>query len=396
MARDAVLVINAGSSSIKFGIYRDAGRAAPALDLAGRVEGIGGTPTFVADDARGDRLVEERLHPGTDQADCFARLLGWLESRLGKADLVACGHRVVHGGTDFVGPVSVDRGVLERLRALTPLAPLHQPINLAAIEGMMQVRPGLPQVACFDTAFHRSHPDLADRYALPGSLYDRGIRRYGFHGLSYEYMARRLPVAVPEIAGGRVVVAHLGAGCSMCAMRAGRSVDSTMGFTALDGLPMGTRSGALDPGVVLYLLDSLGMSVGEVTRLLYNESGLKGLSGISGDMRELEASADPRARFAIDYFVHRIARELGALAASLSGIDALVFTAGIGERSVLVRERVCRLAGWLGVELDLAANLEAGPRLSTPESSVSAWVVPTDEELMIATHAFGVVRGGSA
>jgi acetate kinase len=317
---------------------------------------------------------------------------GWLRQHFGDRVLLGVGHRVVHGGTDFAAPVRVTPAVLARLEALCPLAPLHQPHNLAGIRAVAAVQPDLPQVACFDTAFHRGHPEIADWFALPRRFHDDGIRRYGFHGLSYEYIASVLPEVAPEIARGRVVVAHLGSGASMCAIRGGRSQDSTMGFTALDGLPMGTRCGALDPGVVLHLIRAYGMDVDAVERMLYNECGLKGVSGISNDMRALLASDDPRARHAIDLFVWRICRELGALAAVLGGLDGLVFTAGIGERSAEIRKRVCERAAWLGIELDQETNRSGSPRISVEGSRVRVYAIPTDEELMIARHTLAVLR----
>jgi acetate kinase len=285
--------------------------------------------------------------------------------------------------------------VIGKLEKLVPLAPLHQPHNLAPIRALAQNRPDVPQVACFDTAFHRTQPEVAQAYALPRAITERGVRRYGFHGLSYEYIAGALPQAAPQVAGGRVVVAHLGNGSSMCALLGGRSVASTMGFTAVDGLVMGTRCGNIDPGVILYLIDELKMDARAVEDMIYKRSGLLGVSGISSDMRTLLASDEPAARFAVELFTYRIGRELGSLAAALGGIDALVFTAGIGEHAPLVRERVCRLAGWLGVELDPAANGADGPRISTAASRVSAWVIPTNEELMIARHTAAVTGVGS-
>jgi acetate kinase len=290
--------------------------------------------------------------------------------------------------------VIVDDAVMATLETLVPLAPLHQPNNLAPIRAMRARLPGVPQVACFDTSFHRGHPEVADRFAIPDAMYRQGVRRYGFHGLSYEYVASRLPEIDPALARGRVIVLHLGSGASMCALEAGRSVDSTMGFTALDGLPMGTRPGQLDPGVVLHMMTTLGMDARQIERILYHESGLKGLSGISNDMRDLEASDAPAAKLAIDYFVYRIAKEAGALAAALGGVDGLVFTAGIGENSARIRARVCARCAWLGVELDPAANEAKASRITTPTSRVPAFVVPTNEELMIARHTLRLVRGG--
>jgi acetate kinase len=307
--------------------------------------------------------------------------------------LVAVGHRVVHGGADFAASVAIDDAVLERLEALVPLAPLHQPHNLAAIRAIQGQMPGLLQVACFDTAFHRNHPELADWFALPRRFYDEGIRRYGFHGLSYEYIAHALREVAPDVANGRVVVAHLGSGASMGALHNGRSMDSTMGFTALDGLPMGTRPGALDPGVVLHLMRAHAMDADALERLLYHECGLKGLSGISNDVRALLASDNPRAARAIDLFVYRICRELGALTAALGGLDGLVFTAGIGERSPEIRARVCDQSAWLGIQLDEPANRAGGPRISTAGSRVRVFAIPTDEELMIARHTLALLRG---
>ena len=306
--------------------------------------------------------------------------------------MIGVGHRVTHGGPHYSAPVLVDDALMEEVEKLIPLAPLHLPHNLAYIKAVRAMESNMPQVACFDTAYHRGHPEVAERFAIPDALHQEGVRRYGFHGLSYEYIARELSRVAPEVAGGRVVVCHLGSGASMCAIQGGRSIDSTMGLTALDGLPMGTRCGALDPGVVLYLMAEKGYDGEALQQLLYNDCGLRGLSGISNDMRVLEASDDPQARLALDYFVYRVNRELGALAATMGGIDAVVLTAGIGERSPEIRARICDGARWLGVSLDQEANLAAGPRITTADSRVSAWVIPTDEEKMIAIHTYAVLQ----
>jgi acetate kinase len=393
---DAILTLNAGSSSIKFSLYRVGDDGTPAPALEGAIEGIGTEPRMKAKDAGGKELVDRRWQDaGMDHAASLRVLGDWLREQLGDARLAGVGHRVVHGGTEFAAPVRIDEQVLARLEALCPLAPLHQPHNLAGIRAVAAAQPDLPQVACFDTAFHRAHPELADWFALPRRFHDDGIRRYGFHGLSYEYIAGALPAIAPELKDARVVVAHLGNGASMCAMEGGRSIDSTMSFTALDGLPMGTRCGDLDPGVVLHLLRAYGMDADAIEAMLYHDCGLKGVSGISNDMRDLLASADPQAKQAVELFVWHIARALGSLAAALGGLDALVFTAGIGERSPAIRERVCARAGWLGIDLDPAANRAGGPRISRPASKVAAFAIPTDEELMIARHTLAVLRDGA-
>jgi acetate kinase len=389
---DAVLTINAGSSSLKFSLYRVGDDRKPALALDGQVEGIGTDPHMHAKDAGGEVLVDRRWQDASMDHAAFFRVLGeWLREQLGGTRLLGVGHRVVHGGTEFAAPVRIDDAVLAKLAKLCPLAPLHQPHNLAGIRAVAASQPDLPQVACFDTAFHRAHPDLADWFALPRRFHDDGIRRYGFHGLSYEYIAHTLPSVAPELADARVVVAHLGSGASMCAMQAGRSIDSTMGFTALDGLPMGTRCGALDPGVMLHLNRAYGMDADAIEAMLYHDCGLKGVSGISNDMRDLLASDDPRAAQAIELFVWHIGRNLGALAASLGGLDALVFTAGIGERSPEIRARACARAAWLGVAIDEAANQAGRPRISTPDSRVAVFAIPTDEEQMIARHTLALL-----
>ncbi len=384
----AILVLNAGSSSLKFSLFLDRAGAAPELELRGQIESILTKPSFSARDARGavlaEREMQQAMRPGHEGA--AALLLDWLEQRLGAKHLVAAGHRVVHGGLEFSAPVLVNSAVLDALERLVPLAPLHQPHNLAAIRAVAARAPALAQIACFDTAFHVGQPHVAQAFALPRRLSEAGIRRYGFHGLSYEYIAQMLPSVDARAAAGRTVVAHLGAGASMCALAAGRSVASTMGFTALDGLPMGTRCGAIDPGVLLHLLDHHRMDAHALETLLYKESGLLGVSGISGDMRVLLDSRDAHAAEAVDLFVYRIARELGSLAAALGGLDALVFTAGIGENGPSIRARVCRAAAWLGVELDEGANAAGGPRISLAAGRASAWVLPTNEELMIALH----------
>jgi acetate kinase len=391
---DSILVINAGSSSLKFSVFEvvESGLL-PAYK--GQIEGIGTRPRLRARDRAGQPLVDLPFEAAevADVPSATAHVGAWLREQSGGALPVAVGHRVVHGGPVFAAPVAVDDEVLEVLERFVLLAPLHQPNNLGPIRAIRQEFPGLLQVACFDTAFHRGHPKVADRYAIPESLYQEGVRRYGFHGLSYEYIARTLPTVAPEIARGRVVVAHLGSGASMCAIEAGRSIDSTMGFSALDGLPMGTRCGQIDPAVLLYLMAEKGYDTKQVERLLYQECGLKGLSGVSNDVRDLLASADPRAKLALDYFVYRIGREMGALAAAMGGIDALVLTAGIGENSAEMRARICERAGWLGVRLDEAANQAGGPRISAAGSKVSAWVVPTNEERIIAEHTLRVWRG---
>ncbi len=383
-----IVVLNGGSSSLKFSVYQIVGKTDLELSIKGQIEGIGTAPRFIAKDRDGTVLGEQKWADAkaADHKFLFDFLAGWATGQIKDSKVVGAGHRVVHGGTAFSNPALIDDALMSAVEKLIPLAPLHLPHNLAYIEAVRSMDPDLPQVACFDTAFHCGHPEMADRFALPEALYEAGVRRYGFHGLSYEYIAQELQRVAPEIAEGRVVVAHLGSGASMCAIKGGRSIESTMGFSALDGLAMGTRCGSLDPGVPLYLIAEKGYDVPALERLFYRESGLLGLSGISNDMRDLEASEDPRAKLAQDFFVYRINRELGALAAALGGLDAVVFTAGIGERSPGIRARVCGDAAWLGVELDHAANEAGGPRISTSESAVSAWVIPTDEEKMIALH----------
>ena len=391
---DAIIVINAGSSSIKFSLFLERGGDL-ALDVRGQIEGLFTTPRFLVRDSSGGILAErswgDGMRLGHDGA--MEHLRGFLKQQLVDDRLIGVGHRIVHGGPEYAAPIRVDAGVLGALQQLIPLAPLHQPHNLSPIAALLERAPELPQVACFDTAFHRTNPDAAQRFALPAELHEAGVRRYGFHGLSYEYIASVLPRFDAKAAAGKTVVLHLGNGASMCALASGRSVASTMGFTAVDGLAMGTRCGALDPGVILYLMTERRMSVGDVEQLIYQESGLLGVSEISSDMRMLLASDDHRARLAIDLYVYRIRRELGSLAGALGGLDAVVFTAGIGENAPVIRERVCRDAGWLGLTLDQRANSTGGTRISAPTSSVSAWVIPTDEELMIARHTRRVLEG---
>ncbi len=389
----SLLVVNAGSSSLKFSIHRATADGDVALAVRGQIEGLGGTPRFSAKNDEGETVADEDWSGVGTTADgwVFDRLLGWVTGWLDGEALLAVGHRVVHGGPDFATPIVIDAAVLRELEALTPLAPLHQPLNLAPVKAIAAAHPDVPQVACFDTAFHRGRPAVADRLALPQELHDDGIRRYGFHGSSYAYIARALKDVAPEIADGRVVVAHLGNGASMCAIHGGKSVDTTMGFTALDGLVMGTRCGWLDPGVILHLIRERGMTADAVEDLLYHRSGLLAVSGISSDIRDLLDSNEPAARTALDLFVYRIGRELGALCSALGGIDGLVFTAGIGENAVGIRERVCRDAAWLGVDLDDTANRQGGPCITTPSSSVSAWVVPTNEETMIALETLNAI-----
>ncbi len=378
---DSILVLNAGSSSVKFSTY-DVTGPVPALVTHGEVERIGQSPRLRLRSV-GDGAVETRALPAdTDHA----RAIDGLLERHPVGGLRAVGHRVVHGGTRFTAPVRVDAEVLAGLEALVPLAPLHQPHNLAPMRVLLGRAPALPQVACFDTAFHRTQPEVAQAYAVPRWLVERGVRRYGFHGLSYESIASRLPEVDAEAAAGRTVVLHLGNGASLCALQGGRSVATTMGFTALEGLPMGTRCGSLDPGVVLFLVDQLGLDVRAVEHLLYHESGLLGLSGFASDMRALEACGTPEADFAIEVFCHRIVREIGAAAAVLGGLDALVFTAGIGENSVRVRRHVGEALAWLGLQFDADANAAGGPCISRPDSRVRAWVLRTDEEAVIARH----------
>jgi acetate kinase len=385
--RRGILVLNAGSSSIKFLLFAERdGELDPVV--RGQMEGIQTAPHFIARDPQGRVLDEASWGEGVrlGHEGAVAHLSAFLRERTAEVELDAVGHRVVHGGLEYSEPVRIDHDVLAVLEKFVPLAPLHQPHNLAPIRLLLERRPALAQVACFDTAFHATNPDIARRFAIPRELHDAGVRRYGFHGLSYEFIASVLARHDARAAAGRTVVLHLGNGSSMCAMESCRSVASTMGFTALEGLPMGTRCGAIDPGVLLYLMDERGMNARAIEKLLYSQSGLLGVSGISSDMRRLLASNDPRAQLALDLYVYRIRRELGSLAAALGGLDALVFTAGIGENSALIRERVCRDAAWLGVEIDRAANGKGGPRISTPGSRVAAWVIPTNEELMIARH----------
>lgn len=393
--RDTIFVVNAGSSSIKFQLFAVNGGDQLERCMKGQIDGIGSHPRLVARGDGGDCLID-RAWQATEVGSVPAALdkvVEFLREASNGRLPSAVGHRVVHGGPDYGAPVVVDAGVLRRLEQLTPLAPLHQPNNLAPIQMLLERQPALLQVACFDTAFHRGHPELADRYAIPEALHREGVRRYGFHGLPYEFIAERLRDIAPRLASKKVIVAHLGSGASMCALHAGRSVESTMGFTALDGLPMGTRPGQLDPGVVLYLMSEKRMSTEAISDLLYKNCGLKGLSGISNDVRELLASSDPRARLALDYFTYRIALLAGMLAAAMQGLDAIVFTAGIGENAPAVREAVAQRLAWLGLELDPDANVAGKSPISRPQSRIACHVIATDEELMIARHTLGVLRG---
>jgi acetate kinase len=389
---DTILVVNAGSSSVKFQVFSVESEGRLRRRIKGQMDGLGRRPRLRATGVDGQPLAD-RAYPVESVSDVPAAMGvagAWLRNEL-RISPLAVGHRVVHGGPDFGQPVLIDHGVVARLERFVALAPLHQPHNLAPIRSLLANFPTLPQVACFDTAFHRTHDAVSDYYAIPYQLYAEGVRRYGFHGLSYEYVAKTLPDVAPETARGRVIVAHLGSGASMCALKGGRSIESTMGFTALDGLPMGTRPGQLDPGVVLYLISEMKMSASDVQKFLYHDCGLKGLSGVSNDMRELEASEDARAKLAIEYFVYRIGLNAGMLAAALQGLDAFVFTAGIGENSACIRARVADQLGWLGVTLDPAANSRHARLISGSDSLVPVYVIPTDEELMIAQHTLGLL-----
>lgn len=393
--RRTILVLNAGSSSIKFQLFAIAESNRLERLLKGQFDGIAVRPRLVAKGKNGEDLTDESWDAKTvaDVPSALDKVITFLVGQLGGELPVAIGHRVVHGGIDYSHPTLVTDEVLARLEPLVPLAPLHQPNNLAPIRAIRERQPDLPQVACFDTAFHRTHPEVADRFAIPETLYAEGLRRYGFHGLSYEYIAHKLPEVAPHLASGKVLVAHLGSGASMCALSGGRSIESTMGFTALDGLPMGTRPGQLDAGVVLYLLQQKGMSAKAIERLLYNECGLKGLSGISNDVRVLLESQNPSAKLAIDFFVYRIAALAGSLAAALEGVDGLVFTAGIGENAPVIRDAVVKRLGWLGAEIEPERNAKGGPLISSDQSRIACYVIPTDEELMIARHTLNVLGG---
>ena len=388
-ARAALLVLNAGSSSLKFAAYT-LESAVPQERIAGQVEGIGARARFSAHDATGTKLATETLPEPTTHAAAVAAVIGLLERSLESARVIAVGHRVVHGGPRHAAPAQIDTQLLADLQSLIPLAPLHQPHNLAGIDAAMAHFPDVPHIACFDTAFHRTQPWEAETFALPPQFYEQGIRRYGFHGLSYEFIARTLAAQHPDLAAGRVIAAHLGNGASLCAMQAGRSIATTMGFTALDGVPMGTRTGSIDPGVILHLLGTMGMSLAEVTRLLYSGSGLKGMSGISQDVREIEAAGTEQASRALSHFAWRVRREIGALAACLGGLDALVFTAGIGEHSAPLRAAICENLGFLGITLDPTRNAANAPTISA-DGTTPVLVRHTDEERMMALHVLEVL-----
>lgn len=390
---EVLFVVNAGSSSIKFKLYRVVGEDI-ALVFGGAVDGIGTRPRLKAKDHAGETLIERSFSAEevANSSQAQRIIADWVGGQMKDAQLIGIGHRVVHGGPVYSAPVLVDDAVMRTLETFIPLAPLHQLSNLDPIRVLRERRPDLPQVACFDTAFHRGHPELSDRFALPRELYDEGVRRYGFHGLSYEYVSQALRGIAPEIAEKRVIIAHLGSGASVCALEGGRSIETTMGFTALDGLPMGTRSGSLDPGVVLHLIEQKGMSPAEVGHMLYHESGLRGLSGISNDVRALLESDRPEAAMAIDFFSLRVAQAFASLSVSLGGLDALVFTAGVGENAHQVRRNVVERLRWAGFALDEEANSRNDRRIEAPGSRVPILVVPTDEERMIGQHTLRLLR----
>ena len=392
-----LLVINAGSSSIKFAVYQKDSASAPLVaDAAGQLDGIGSQPGFTVKGAQGQILADCKFSADDVHNHSGAILIirSWLLEYIRGGTLLAAGHRVVHGGQHYSAPVLIDTKVLMELEDLIPLAPLHQPHNLAAMRALLEIMPTLPQVACFDTAFHRTQPDVAQRYAIPRRFTDAGVRRYGFHGLSYEYIVSILPELDAALATARIIVAHLGNGASLCAIQSGRSIATTMGFSPLDGLVMGTRCGSIDPGVLLYLMDHYNMDAQAIEQLLYYQSGLLGVSGISSDMRTLLASDDPQAKEAIDLFVYRVGREIGSLTAALGGLDALIFTGGIGEHAAEIRAKICRQVKWLGLELDDSANDAQAVGISTDSSKLSAWVVNADENLMIAQHTLQQVVDG--
>jgi acetate kinase len=390
----ALLVLNAGSSSIKFTLYHAVAGSADAKVLCrGQIAGLGDAPTLHATDAARAHLLDEALAADCSHEQALARLLDWIGATFAAHPLLAAAHRVVHGGVHYSAPVVIDADVLDQLRQLIPLAPLHQPHAIAAIDALQASHPGLSQVACFDTAFHHGQSALETTFALPAALAGDELRRYGFHGLSYEFVAAALPALMgAQAAAGRVVIAHLGAGASLCALKDGRSVATTMGFSTLDGLVMGRRCGAIDPGALLYLQQHKGMDADAVSDMLYGHAGLLGVSGVSDDMQSLLASDAPAARFAVDLFVYRLLRELGALAATIGGLDVLVFTAGIGEHAAEIRRRVGEGAAWLGVQIDPAANEAGAARLSPPGARASAWVVATDEEQMMMRHSLALLR----
>jgi len=389
---EAIGVLNAGSSSIKFSLFV-LSNDQPELLVRGQAEGIYTAPRFVAKNREGEVISEKSWPEGTKLGHdgMIDHLFSYVRAEFTNYNLLGVGHRVVCGGLDYIQPARVNPAVLSKLEQLIPLFPLHQPHNLAPIRLLLERRPELPQVACFDTSFHRTNPRIAQLYALPPEYAEAGVVRYGFHGLSYEYIASVLPQFDTRAASGKTVVLHLGNGASMCAMEECRSVTSTMGFSGVEGLPMGTRSGSLDPGIMLYLMDGRGMDARAIEKLIYTQSGLFGISGISSDMRTLLMSKESRAKLAVDLFVYRIRREMGSLVAALGGLDALVFTGGIGENADQVRERVCRDAAWLSAELDADANAKGGPCISTAASRVKAWVIRTNEELMIAHHTRRVI-----
>jgi acetate kinase len=392
---EGIIVLNAGSSSLKFSLYSVTDRE-PKLEAKGQIEGLGASPHFKAKDhhgrALGDAfLVGNKSPESIGHAEGFDHLARWIREKFGdRLRPIGVGHRVVHGGTDFAAPVLISPEVLEKLERIVPLVPLHQPHNLAAIKGVARLRPDIPQVACFDTSFHRGRSKVTEQFGLPDKYFHAGVRRWGFHGLSYQYIADQFRRVAPDTAAGRVIVAHLGSGASMCAMRNGRSVDTTMSFSVLDGLPMGTRCGSLDAGVVLFLLQKSTRE--EIETMLYKKSGLLGISGISNDVRELLASDNPRAANAVDYFVHRAIREIGSLTAALGGLDALIFTAGIGENSPLIRQRICEELAWLGIDIDAQANEHGKGPISHPGRTPSVWVIPTDEEAVIAAGTLAILR----
>jgi len=390
---DYALILNAEPSSLKFCVFRRMEGEKWVLESRGQIEGIGAAPKLYVKDGEGGilelRLLDDTVRDGRRALDSLA---AWLRSTYGGSRVLGVGHRVVHGGRQYDRPTIVSWQTVADLYRLVPLAPLQQPFNLAAIEAVFKYLPEVPQVACFDTSFHCGRAAVAELLPLPREICQAGLQRYGFHGLSYEYVVRMMPQVCPEIAEKRVIIARLGSSASLCAVKGGKSVDCSSGFTALDGLCMGTKPGTLDPGVVLYLFQTLGLSARQVEKLLYKRSGLLGISGVSSDMRDLLASEKPEAHLAVNYFVYRAAKEIGALAAVLGGIDGLVFTAGIGENAPEIRRRICESSAWLGVDIDAEANNRGGPRISTPSSKVSAWVIPTDEELMVARHT-GMLLG---